>query len=352
MRGICLRLGCALILLAVAIRFAVPVRAGVDFPAGQQRSAAALFSVGMRDISVSWDDYWKLVEDTRQEIIELEQMPLDEARLRLEGIILQWDALTSLELPDGQVLALDPSYLVSLLEANPPDWLRLQHQLDTLLAEREDLHRGSFSDVDRNSLNHILAQPEFQWDEQNPRQPSALEKLWQRIQRELARLSTRLLGFKGSEYVIGFAALLLLAAGLLFLFRNLLFGFVAEARLAPPARTGDEALTADMALKRAQNLSHGGDYRSAVRYLYLSALLLLEERGLLSFDRTKTNREYLRSVADQPELEKTLQSVVEVFDRVWYGYLPLDDQTYQYYERQVGKLRQQRPNVQQRTDGG
>jgi hypothetical protein len=303
------------------------------------------------DISLSWDEYWKQVEDSYQEITELEQIPLDHARVRLEGLALQWDALTSVVLPDGRVMTVDHSYLVSLLRDPAPNLARIDQLLAALLTERESLVQGQFNVDDRDALNRILAQPEFQWKEQNVEQPSALVKLWQRIQQELERLSRMLLGFEGSNYVFGIGAVLLLVAGLLFLLRNLLFGFVAEARLAPHTQTGDEVLTADTALKRAQNLSHGGDYRSAVRYLYLSALLLLEERGLLGHDRTKTNREYLRSVSDQPELEIPLRSVVEVFDRVWYGYQPLDDQDYQYYERQVGKLRQQRQTVQQKADG-
>jgi hypothetical protein len=43
--------------------------------------------------------------------------------------------------------------------------------------------------------------------------------------------------------------------------------------------------------------------------------------------------------------------VVEVFDRVWYGYQALEDRDYQFYERQVGKLRQQRQIDQQKSDG-
>ena len=75
-------------------------------------------------------------------------------------------------------------------------------------------------------------------------------------------------------------------------------------------------LTADAALQRAQTFSAGGDYRTAVRYLYLSTLLLLEERGLFRYDRSLTNREYLRRVAHDPTLSAILQDVVEVFDRV------------------------------------
>ena len=97
-----------------------------------------------------------------------------------------------------------------------------------------------------------------------------------------------------------------------------------------------------MALKRAQNLSGAGDYRTAVRYLYLSSLLLLDERGLLRYNRSQTNREYLRSVAHLPKFAAILREVIDVFDRVWYGYQTLDEATYTQYAARVAELRQQK----------
>lgn len=350
MRVVFLRAGCVFLLLAATLRLPTPALSGGMARAGTNSTNPHIGSE-RRDISVSWNDYWKQVEDTRQAIAELEQIPQERARLRLEGIALQFEALTSVKLPDGPSIAVDHSYLVSLLRNADPDLVRVDHLLASLLEERDSLIQGQFTASDRQALNRILAQREFQWNEQNDRQPSALEKLWRRFQQALAQLGRRLLSSQGSNYIFGIGAVVLLAAGLLFLFRNILFGFVAEARLAPRTRTGDEDLTAETALKRAQDLSHSGDYRGAVRYLYLSALLLLEERGLLGYDRTKTNREYLNSVRDQPELETPLRNVIEVFDRVWYGFQPLDDQAYQNYERQVGKLRQPRQIVQPKTEG-
>jgi hypothetical protein len=303
-----------------------------------------------RESPLSWNEYWKQVEDTRRIILECEQIPPEQAHAQLEGLVIQWEAITSVVLPDGREMAVDQSYLISLLRMTSPDLVRIDHLLAVMLAERDTLGQGQFTADDLASLSRILARPEFQWKDQN-NQPNVLQKLWQRIQQELSNLGQKFFGFKGVNYVLGIGAVLLLAATLLFLFRNLLFGFVAEAQLAPRARAGSEVLTADTALKRAQDLSGSGDYRSAVRYLYLSALMLLEERGLLRYDRTKTNREYLRSVSGYPELETSLRFVVEVFDRVWYGYQPLEDRDYQFYERQVGKLRQQRQITQPKSDG-
>jgi hypothetical protein len=40
-------------------------------------------------------------------------------------------------------------------------------------------------------------------------------------------------------------------------------------------------------------------------------------------------------------LASLLREVVEVFDRVWYGYQPLDETTYQKYAAQVAELHRQ-----------
>ncbi|HEX6033595.1 MAG TPA: DUF4129 domain-containing protein, partial [Anaerolineales bacterium] len=103
-----------------------------------------------------------------------------------------------------------------------------------------------------------------------------------------------------------------------------------------------EALTSTGALKRAETLSMQGDYRNAIRYLYLSSLLVLDEQGLLRYDRSRTNREYLRSVSSKPELAKPLHDVIDVFDRVWYGFEKVDEQTYQSYVRHVDELREKK----------
>src|SRR5262249_55824162 len=125
--------------------------------------------------------------------------------------------------------------------------------------------------------------------------------------------------------------LIFLAVLLVYALQSILADFAAEAVLASDAENAGEPLTADSALRRAQELSGGGDFRAAVRYLYLSTLLRLEEHGLLRYDRSLTNREYLKRVAHDPNLVAVLRDVVEVFDRVWYGYQPLDATAYQRY---------------------
>jgi hypothetical protein len=124
--------------------------------------------------------------------------------------------------------------------------------------------------------------------------------------------------------------------------RSLSRNLVREAELAAENGDGDALLTSQGALQRAQTLSGQGDYRNAVRYLYLSSLLTLDEQGLLRYDRSRTNREYVRSISAKPQLANPLRNVIDVFDRVWYGFEAVDDETYQSYVRQVEELQEKK----------
>ena len=137
-------------------------------------------------------------------------------------------------------------------------------------------------------------------------------------------------------------AVLLFLLSLFFISRGLSRSLVREAQLEAEGSESDDLLTSRGAFKRAENLSVQGDYRNAIRYLYLSSLLVLDEQGVLRYDRSRTNREYLRSVASRPDLADPLRDVIEVFDRVWYGYEAVDENTYNSYVEHVEELREKK----------
>ena len=47
-------------------------------------------------------------------------------------------------------------------------------------------------------------------------------------------------------------------------------------------------------------------------------------------------------VSSKPELAKPLRDVIDVFDRVWYGFEGVDEQTYQSYVEHVDELREKK----------
>jgi hypothetical protein len=300
------------------------------------------------DEPLSLDAYWQLVEETYALVLDLQANPAEPAQPALAAMAERWQTVTAVALPDGTITPLDHSFLVAQLQAESPDLGRLGNYLALLRATKAVWPSAKHTAADTDSLRAILARPEFQWQEQQPNP----------IIQFLNRLLRRILEFFAGDgsgdgaagagsgslidlpfTIVGAVILLVI---LFFTTRGLLAELVTEAELEAAAESGDEALTAQAALKRAQRLSGEGDYRTAVRYLYLSSLLLLEERGLLRYDRSLTNREYLRSLAHRPELATTLRDVIDVFDRVWYGFEPLDAAEYHHYEEQVNNLRHQK----------
>jgi hypothetical protein len=287
-------------------------------------------------------EYWQLVAESQQTVRELGKADAGQAAARLAPLAARWQAVEAVQFENGQQMRVDNSAWATLMRTNPVPLEQLDGLLTALLAERETLQpAGPDSSQALRLLQEVLARDEFQWRSQTP---SWLQNLWDRLMAWLDHL------FGNSDTVTitidggGLDVLTIIAFTLIFLLlaytlRGLFADLVSESTLETEA-AHDEPLSARTALNRADTLSRQGDYRSAVRYLYLSALLILDERGLLYYDRTKTNREYLRQVAGNPAIAGLLREVIHVFDRVWYGFQPMDEATYQRYAAQVRELEQ------------
>lgn len=292
------------------------------------------------------DDYWQLVADSLDQVNQLIDIPPDRAREPLIRLAERWESISGVQLPNGDAIPLDASFLSGKMRADPPDLQSLANLLETLQSEKDQPPSASFTNADIHPLETILARPEFQW---RAAEPSAwrrfLDRLWQGFWEIMVRLLGSRAGEAGSSIVnvaVILLGILILFLALLFAWRGIQGSLAAEVELDLDRSMDERLLTADSAFQQAQQLSEQGNNRLAVRYLYLSSLLLLEERGLLRYDRSRTNREYLRSLAGQPELVKNLQAVVETFDRVWYGYQSLETDDFQRYQAEVVKLRRLR----------
>lgn len=284
--------------------------------------------------------YWELVQASRDEIARLKNASAEEISPALDQLAARWEAVAEVEV-DGRIVPVNHQYLIDKLRADFPDL----ETLDAFLASLQDAKRvapiGAFSSADLDPLNEILARPEFQWAEAPPN-PAAewIQKFFDVINRILDRILNFTIDVAGSDVTTVIMSILLVVV-LIFVFRTLFADFFNEAKLNGE-NSEEEPLTSEAAFAKAQQLSRGGDYRAAVRYLYLSTLLILDERGVMRYDRSKTNREYLRSVANSPELSKPLEEVIEVFDNVWYGYHSLEEDTFKHYSDRVEELKEKR----------
>lgn len=88
--------------------------------------------------------------------------------------------------------------------------------------------------------------------------------------------------------------------------------------------------TADEWLSRAESMAAKGDYRHAVRCLYLACLMRFDEHGIARFDRSETNWEHLRRVqaSAKAPIGFDFQPPTLLFDNVWYGHRWSGDSEY------------------------
>jgi hypothetical protein len=294
--------------------------------------------------AVTPDEFWQLVDDTIGALRGLKSQPDAIVTKKLDDLVYSWSRIEGVTLsPNGKFVPLDTLYIAGKLNNRP-------YNLDALISFFTDLRNSqnispsrNFGAADLNALQSILERPEFQWN----RPPSPLEEWWNQLKAKILQWLDSLFGKDGVSVPVPgdlftILAVIILVLILLYIFRKLFGDFIAEASMDQEQMAGDELLTAETALQKAKEISRAGDYRTAVRYLYLSSLLTLDERGLLRFDRSKTNREYLRTVAALPQLSAPLHDVIDVFDRVWYGFQPLDEDSFQHYVEKVDQLREQK----------
>ena len=245
-------------------------------------------------------------------------------------------------LESGERIPVDNSRLALELEALE-DAGRAAARLRALLTALEEAP-APVGEADLAKLRDVLGRAPF--DQESNWLVRMMERIEQAINRFFANAVRGVFDLRDLIALVGVAAVGLVSA---FLVMNLRRNLAAEQTL--PGSPGAAPATSRSALDQAQRFAQGGDYRSAVRQLYLAMLLLLDERGMLRFDRSQTNREYLQAVAHNPPVAAALGPIVETFDRVWYGYEPIGEEEFQAYRREVERISRQKPdNRRQMTE--
>jgi hypothetical protein len=252
----------------------------------------------------------------------------------LDEIEMALAQIHAVELENGEILVITP------LLADPEDRATALAQLDTMLAQLD----AAAGDQAEDRLQIL----------QTVRDRLALDRpsIWQRIWRWLEDLFSALIPERmpqGTEAAAQIGSQLLvwtivigggvLLAILLSYWLRLLIGGILADQLSGRRQEGD-AIPESAAEARAQAhvLAEAGNYRSAVRHLYLAALLHLDEQGILRFQQDQTNREVLAQTKDGSSVRSHLEPVVETFDRVWYGVREPDRQTFEAYRHEIDVL--------------
>ncbi len=292
--------------------------------------------------------FWRLVADTRQAVQTESGLPGSPQPVEPAE---RWREVQSVCLVDGSQAAVEGPLIAQFVTnaKSPEETKALLTWLDRL-ASTHDLQFARVNAQAGALLKEILARPEFQW---KAKPPNPLEEwLNRQVNRFLQWLSTLFTGRSVDlpaplelllRLGLPFIAVLLLSLLAFYITTTLRRSFAPAAALPNAVQPGDEALDAPAAWEFASQLANRSDYRGALRYLYLSTLFSLDENGFLRFDKTRTNHEYLAALrgSKTPGSELILAGfvdLVDLFDRVWYGYQPFDQPGYAAYASRVEDL--------------
>jgi hypothetical protein len=227
---------------------------------------------------------------------------------------------------------------LAALRRSPPDIERADTQIATLRALLADERTAAPDPQARQKLAAALSDRAFHEAEPNLVQKQAIRvRSWigeqlRRLFQPLARTRTptvpegipgagplaRLLALIGSPALLILIALLIAAA---------IVALRLRWRRKRTKRTADEEVTPPRTAaewrQHADALAARGEYRAAVRALFLGTLTELDERRLVAFDPALTDREYLRAAQrQQSSLIEPLRPFVRLVEAIVYADAP------------------------------
>lgn len=82
-----------------------------------------------------------------------------------------------------------------------------------------------------------------------------------------------------------------------------------------------------------------GNYRFAIRLLFLRMLKVMAEKGIIEYSKDKTNMDYLMQIAN-PANRNALSKTALYYDYVWFGHFEVAKEQYQQIEQEITALTQ------------
>ncbi|MFW5886206.1 MAG: hypothetical protein ACOCUL_00475 [Bacteroidota bacterium] len=84
-----------------------------------------------------------------------------------------------------------------------------------------------------------------------------------------------------------------------------------------------------------------GNFRNAIRLLYVKLLYLLENKKIISYSKEKTNKDYLLELQKKTSFSKDFQKAADVYEYVWYGNFTIDKPEFDWFKDKFNQLYQE-----------
>lgn len=207
----------------------------------------------------------------------------------------------------------------------------------------------------------ILARPEFDETVEEPKAPDEpgwfakllrrflewLEELFKKKRDdddgETVSAPTTSTDMAGANVVMIIALVLVAAALIFILVRSFKPKERADTELDDMGGLSQQSLETDpmSALSKppetwaglADELAARGDFREAIRHLYLALLSRLHRDGVIDYDPTLSNWEYLFAFKGTSAFKAAFKELTRRFDFAWYGNLDVDSMAWSIFRR-------------------
>ena len=206
----------------------------------------------------------------------------------------------------------------------------------------ENLEQRHFNE----NFQQNYATPEFDYTLTKPR-----ESLWSKIKRKLSEFLSRFIHTGDAKtlnnitlWILRIIAVGIVALVLYWLIRFLLkkegawFFSKKNKEVLPEARTIAENIHEIDFTSMINQYELEKNYRFAVRYQYLQTLKELTDKGLIEWDEDKTNLDYIHEIKND-SLRKDFIQLTLIFDYVWYGEFPVNEDNYINFKEQFNQFR-------------
>lgn len=190
-------------------------------------------------------------------------------------------------------------------------------------------------DFRTEKLENLRQDPAFDYSE-SPEE----ENWWTRFKQYINLQWKKLINWLfGDVEATGFLLFLLEAIPYLILLAVLGFLAYLFAKLNPAASMFSATQEGEMMFAKEEDIIQfqnipalieqavaSADYRLAVRYHFLYLLQQLSKRGVITYDKTKTDEDYLHEIKE--ELKPGFQKLSRIYDYIWYGKFETGEETY------------------------
>lgn len=195
----------------------------------------------------------------------------------------------------------------------------------------------------KQDVNRILQSPDYRWKKPKPSILDKIGKLFILLYKKIAAFIHRLLPktnlpSASVNPIMARILMILLSVILVALLAWLIAALIKGGSYnrkrinkkhakVENSKLEEEPVNVDQPeemLTFAKSMFDKGDWRRSYRYAFLAILMMLDRKGLIQYEKSRTNGEYLRTIGRHKEIYPMFKVVCQDFDVKWYGHAPID----------------------------